>query len=271
MVAPVVSPIAPTFTPPPLEDLAPLPPMVSRSSQEVLPVGVPMAPVASRTPLWMVVAGIGGGLAAICGLFLVGYFLFFERAKTPPPRLALNTHTQASHPAAAPDSGAEPIAFPPLEIERSEEAERKVGSNKVAHAPRPAAKKNPAKGSSSLDLFRDSGNPSAAAPKAPAIHRAASGPRRQITVNELLTLQRMHRPTLKACYDRALKRDDTLTEVRAEVEVSIGDTGVVRSVRVVAGNNPDLVTCITRSVRRWVFPAIGTQLFSFPIIFRIGG
>ena len=92
--------------------------------------------------------------------------------------------------------------------------------------------------------------------------------RDSITAGELRALQRQHKGALKACYERALKRDDSLTELKAEVEVSIGDTGVVRSVRIRAGNNPNLVDCIRRSIKRWAFPSVGAQVFSFPIVFR---
>jgi hypothetical protein len=85
---------------------------------------------------------------------------------------------------------------------------------------------------------------------------------------ELLALQRRNKAALKACYERALKRDQTLTELKAEVTVSIGDTGVVRNVKIRAGDNHDLVACIKRSIRRWAFPAVGAQTFAFPIIFR---
>jgi len=251
-------------------DLAPLPPM-NRPSQEVMPLPPVALPPQSRTPLWMVSAGIGGGLAAICGLFLVGYFLFFERGEKDPPKLAMNTQQPAAHhPSYAPDAGSEPIDFPPLEINRSEKPERRVTPRQPR--PRPAAKKvstgRTPRPSNLLDLYKDRGNPSSEAPAAPSVTRTVSDPRRRISVSELIALQKKHRASLKACYERALKRDDSLTEVKAEVEVSIGNSGIVRSVRVSAGNNPDLVTCIARSIKRWAFPSIGAQSFSFPIIFR---
>ena len=89
-----------------------------------------------------------------------------------------------------------------------------------------------------------------------------------LTFKEVLALQRQHRGALRTCYERALKRDDSLTDIKADVEVSIGDSGVVRAVNVTAGNNPELINCIRQRIKGWAFPAIGAQSFSFPIIFR---
>jgi len=268
---PAPLPIATPEPPPP--DLTPLP--LPGRPQEAA-VGVPVqVPPAGRTPLWMVIAGIGGGLAAICGLFMVGYLLFFDRPDKETTKVAADPQQQpvqpAAPPAVVPDMGSEPIAFPPMEIARSEQAERKVPSGRHARpkpAPPAAGKQLSESQRRLMALYGDKENPSGEAPKSSAPRRAQRGPTRRISANELMSLQRQHRASLKACYERALKRDQSLTEIKAEVEVSIGDSGVVRTVNISAGNNPDLVNCIRRSIRRWAFPSIGAQTFSFPIIFR---
>jgi hypothetical protein len=252
-------------------DLTPLP-LAPRPSQEGIAVPVQVPPV-GRTPLWMVIAGIGGGLAAICGLFLVGYFLFFEHAgKEGEKKVAVNPSPAqpTPPPEVIPDVGAEPISFPPMEIARSEQAERKVPSGRPRHKAARAPTEKPLSASQRrlMALYGDKDNPNREAPEASAPRRAKSGPRRRINANELMSLQRKHRASLKACYERALKRDQSLTEVKAEVEVSIGDSGIVRAVHIAAGNNPDLISCIQRSIKRWAFPSVGAQTFSFPIIFR---
>jgi predicted Zn finger-like uncharacterized protein len=249
-----------------------------RLSAEAPALG-PIVPSAApaRTPLWMVIAGIGGGLAALCGLFLVGYFLIFDRGERDrePRQVAMTTEQPPPPAAVAADAGVTNDNiddFPPLEIARSAKPERVVRS-RPRHSPPPSRPSGPKLTASQrrlMELYKDKGNPSAAAPtgKAAAKPSARRVISRRITPDELLTIQRRHGTELKACYERALKRDDSLTELKAEVTVTIGDTGVVRSVSVRAGNNPDLVACVKRSVKRWTFPAVGAQTFGFPIIFR---
>jgi predicted Zn finger-like uncharacterized protein len=273
-------PTSPPIQPPPAQpeaDFAPLPPAVG-PSQEMPPVTATPAPQPGRAPAWMVIAGVGGGLAAICGLFLVGYFLFFDRPEEQPAAVAV-APTQERQPTpepAVPDMGAEAISFPPMEIEQTTKDERQVRRNgRRRPRPRPATppsdttagKKLSAKQRALMDLYKKEG-PASKSPKDVARRRRRSGPTRRITANELMALQRRHRATLKACYERALKRDNTLSELKAEVQVAIGDSGIVRSVKIAAGNNPDLIACIKRSIKRWAFPAVGAQSFSFPIIFR---
>ncbi|MFH1132516.1 MAG: hypothetical protein V1754_14360, partial [Pseudomonadota bacterium] len=72
-----------------------------------------------------------------------------------------------------------------------------------------------------------------------------------------------------ACWQRALKRDDSLTELRGEVEIEVSSSGAVKSVKIEAGNNPDLIGCLKRNISRWVFPAQGPQpVISSPLLFR---
>ena len=94
------------------------------------------------------------------------------------------------------------------------------------------------------------------------------GPARRISASEIGTLQRRYKKALKACYERALKRDNTLTEVKAEIEVTIGDSGTVKQVKVGKVDSRELQICLSRVVKRWPFPAAGEQTVVFPIIFR---
>jgi hypothetical protein len=224
----------------------------------------------------MIIAGIGGGLAALCGLFLVGYSLLVDRPEQDPKptevasNVAGEVHHTSGAPEVAPDASAgSEIEFLPMAVERSKTRTRSVGRSSRHHrasAHKPHRRTEEEK--RLLKLYRKSGGPAAAAPaidtKAARRRRAA----RQIKPVELLALQRKNKASLKACYERALKRDESLSELKAEVTVTIGDSGIVRRVSIRAGNNPELTSCIRRSIRRWAFPAIGAQSFSFPIIFR---
>jgi predicted Zn finger-like uncharacterized protein len=269
-VAPMgVAPIAPPAQAPMVEpDFEPLP------APELAPVvGAPST--GSRTPTWMIIAGIGGGLAALCGVFLVAYSLFVDRPQQDPVAVARNDphsiQPQPAVPSTAPDAGAESaeIDFPPMQVERSKTRSRSVRSRTTARAPAARAKgpSRTAEQERLMKLYGKSG-PSGATP--PSVRKRArrSGFVRQVRPSELLRLQRKNKTSLKTCYERALKRDESLSELKAEVTVTIGDSGIVKRVRVKAGNNPSLTTCVTRSIKRWVFPAVGEQTLGFPIIFR---
>ena len=57
-------------------------------------------------------------------------------------------------------------------------------------------------------------------------------------------------------------------EVKAEVQVTIGDSGMVKRVRVTNVDSRELKVCLSRVVNRWPFPAVGEQTVAFPFIFR---
>jgi predicted Zn finger-like uncharacterized protein len=248
---------------------SPAPPL---SAAIQVPSGAPVA----RTPLWMIIAGIGGGLAALCGLFLVAYSLLMDRVPSDPPPAKLVAAVTPVPGAGEdeeveqmPDAGLEVIQFQPIQIERSKEDERPVKIKRGgARSPRKPQKRLTAEQKRLMDMYRKEESRTAAPPK---VRRTASGsqsPKRRIRSHELGVLYQRHKSSLKACYERALKRDQSLTELKAKVTVSIGDTGVVRTVKVQAGNNPDLTSCVKRSIKRWAFPAVGAQVLEFPLIFR---
>jgi outer membrane biosynthesis protein TonB len=75
---------------------------------------------------------------------------------------------------------------------------------------------------------------------------------------------------IKACYERALKRDDKLRAGRVDVTVSVGSSGSVQSVSVQAPPGYSLLEpCIRTAVRRWAFPA-GPEEYAttFPLILQ---
>jgi hypothetical protein len=79
-----------------------------------------------------------------------------------------------------------------------------------------------------------------------------------------------HATAIKSCYERALKRDDTLKLARLDVNVTVGDTGSAKKVKVVAPAEFTAVsTCIHDAVRRWRFPATNHEYEAvFPIILQ---
>jgi hypothetical protein len=81
-------------------------------------------------------------------------------------------------------------------------------------------------------------------------------------------MQRKHRSALTACYDRALKRDESMAELKADVTVTIDNRGLVKNVVIQGVRDDELVACMRKNIRFWVFEPVGEQTFRFPIIFR---
>jgi len=117
-------------------------------------------------------------------------------------------------------------------------------------------------------LYGDNGVPAAAPSRLGLTNKESPKIGRQLTGSDILNLQKQNKGALKACYERALKRDDSLAEIKAEVTVAIGDSGVVKSVNIQKVNDPSLVQCLVQNIKRWGFPAVGGQTISFPILFR---
>jgi hypothetical protein len=108
-------------------------------------------------------------------------------------------------------------------------------------------------------------------PKGGAATRApAAGP--SLTAAQLMKVVQDNKPALQRCYETALraagKAEDT---IKIKVEVTVGASGVVSAVRTVGQGIGDMNNCLTKSVRRWRFPASGGEsAFEFPLVFQPG-
>jgi hypothetical protein len=244
------------------------------------------APVPARapTPLLLKITAAAGIGSLLVGLGLVLYFIVLDRHDSRPKAVAHNVvkdhEPQPSpDPRAAAKVDAAPAAgvsleFPPVDVERGPKTHPTGGKRaKAAHGAKSA--QAPASAGPTLDekqkalmaLYgKKEGSPSGAG--VPSAAPRASGPRRQITGAEVLAIQKKHRSILTACYERALKRDDSLTEVKADVTVTIGDNGAVREVTIQGISDPTLHSCLRTSILHWRFDPIGEQSFKFPIVFR---
>ncbi|MCC6746394.1 MAG: zinc-ribbon domain-containing protein [Deltaproteobacteria bacterium] len=270
--------------PPAMESgLRALPQSFAEGPMVVPPPALMPAAAPSRTPASIKIAAVGGIISALTGVAILVYFLVFDRPPKQPVGKPLGAGTVAAVRSTTPagggagegDSGDVAIDFPPVEVERSS-GERSVRGKA---APTPA--RRPAKGATPggpkmtdeqkrLAALYGTGGDDPGVPSAGSAGGVARGhvPARRITPTEVANVQKNNRSSLKACYERALKRDNTLAEVKADVEVSIGDTGTVRSVKITGVNSPELDTCLSRSIRRWAFPSVGRQEFVFSINFR---
>ncbi len=248
------------------------------------PAPAPMPPRASGgTPLLLKITAVAGVASLLCGIALVAYFIFFDRSDKQRPRVAiapsLGDPAQVTPPTPVatprPDSGG---SFQPMEIERSPKGEKAPVAKhhvaaKVARPPaKAAAPSGPTldeKQRALMALYGNKGDqPGGGPPSAAVTGRRPRGPVRQITPNDIQSMQRKHRGPLSACYERALKRDDSLAELKAEITVTISDEGAVKGVSISGVGNDDLASCLRKDIRTWVFDPMGEQTFKFPIIFR---
>jgi len=110
-----------------------------------------------------------------------------------------------------------------------------------------------------------SGAQDQALPSSSTVQQQAEG--RQLSAAELSEVYRRNRQGLEDCYNRALKRDDTLKSFKIEVELLLGASGVVKGIKLDAGE-PTLTDCLKRAIRRWVFQPLGAETsISFPLVF----
>jgi hypothetical protein len=82
--------------------------------------------------------------------------------------------------------------------------------------------------------------------------------------------KRENRAAIKACYDRALKRDERLRSGRIDVKATVGMSGMVRQVALHSPPEFAMVeSCIRTSVKRWTFPANFKEYdVEFPLVFQ---
>ena len=261
------------------------------SGAAVLPLAAPVTAAtiapAPATPLAMKLAAVGGIVAAITGLVMVIYFIFIDGPKTqdqpvvavaPPVQQPAKVPDRVAAVNPTPQDEAEVIIeFPAEEVERTETKERAIAKKAPTPAPRPVAKPKGPELTEEQKRLKEiygggasagTGGPAEIPSNIPTMKKKARGPSRRISASEIGNLQRRHKKALKACYERALKRDNSLTEVKAEIEVSIGDSGTVTQVSVTKVDSRELQICLSRVVKRWPFPAAGAQTVVFPIIFR---
>jgi hypothetical protein len=102
--------------------------------------------------------------------------------------------------------------------------------------------------------------------------KASSKPAEEFDYQKFIGVfkQADHANAIKSCYERALKRDDSLKLGRLDINVSVGDTGSAKKVRVVAPSEFNAVSsCIHDAVRRWRFPATNREYEAvFPVILQ---
>ncbi len=251
---------------------------VPSAAEAMYPLPAPIAPAPPQgTPLLLKITAAAGIASLLLGIGLVVYFIVLDRPASHEARslgqssgLAAGTPTPTA-PDHRPDASAASVEFQPLEVGQTAHRERKV-----PRSGKPAAGKGEKAPPSLSDrernlmaLYNDDRAPSAGGPAAPPPRKRGAGtPTRAVTSDDILGMQRKHKAALKACYEHALKRDESLAQLKADVMVTIDDNGLVKEVKIGGVDNTDLVGCLSKDIRHWAFEPMGEQTFRFPIVFR---
>jgi hypothetical protein len=85
------------------------------------------------------------------------------------------------------------------------------------------------------------------------------------------TLQLRNKRFIQSCYNRALKRDYSLKDSRADVTLVVGTSGRVKKVRIRGITSQVLLSCLESNLRRWIFRPLGGSKageVTFSLLFR---
>ncbi len=123
-----------------------------------------------------------------------------------------------------------------------------------------------------LGISAPSGNAPVGSRKKQGQEKASGSGSGQLTSNQLKSVVNRNKRSLKSCYERALKTGEAPddSDVRVDFKVKVGSSGMVKNVAL-AGQGArirSLNSCLTRSVKKWVFPSSsGTSDVEFPFVF----
>ena len=90
----------------------------------------------------------------------------------------------------------------------------------------------------------------------------------QVTDSQIRDVVQRNKTSLKLCYERVLKHDNSLRNARVDVGVKVGISGSVTKVTVPeAYADSEIGTCLSQAIRRWHFPAMGSEYETeFPLL-----
>ena len=97
------------------------------------------------------------------------------------------------------------------------------------------------------------------------------GEAQQHRAADVLQVVRANMPSLRACYERALRASGPALAGRLNLEVRVRADGRVRKARIVDAtmSNTPIERCIQRAFTRMRFPAAnGPLVFRYPLIFQ---
>lgn len=101
---------------------------------------------------------------------------------------------------------------------------------------------------------------------------ASSGP--TLTASQLSGVVQNNKTALQRCYETALRASGGRQDgtIKVTVNVTVGQSGTVKSVTTQGTGLGDMNECLKKSVKAWRFPASGGDSeFAFPLVFQPGG
>jgi predicted Zn finger-like uncharacterized protein len=77
-----------------------------------------------------------------------------------------------------------------------------------------------------------------------------------------------NKPALQRCYERSARGVGASSDLRVNVDLTIGRSGKVSSVKTSGADLPGFGTCLEGAIKRWVFPPAGDETPArFPLLF----
>lgn len=92
-----------------------------------------------------------------------------------------------------------------------------------------------------------------------------------LTAEQLSRVVSRGKRELQRCYEAALRANPSDETIRLDIEINVGMSGKVTSVKTKGQPLGQMGTCIERTIRMWSFPAAGeVTRTTFPVVFQPG-
>jgi hypothetical protein len=92
-----------------------------------------------------------------------------------------------------------------------------------------------------------------------------------LTAEQLSKVVSSGKRELQRCYEAALRANPSDETIRLDIEINVGMSGKVTSVKTSGHSLGQMGTCIERTIRMWSFPAAGeVTRTTFPVVFQPG-
>ena len=209
--------------------------------------------------------GLGGSLA----------YVLTQRTAPPTPSASADPAARKAddRPIAFFDgTGAPPPAADPKAPIATKKAAPTTAPVAAKAAPAGAAKADPKLSASQKNLaslYAEDGDTTA--PRAlPSVDRKERGGG-QVNQADILSVVTQNKRSLNMCYERVLKRDNTLKRARVVTQVKVGMSGMVTRVTVPDPQYSDseIGQCLTQAIKKWRFPSSESEYETeFPILLQ---
>jgi hypothetical protein len=133
-------------------------------------------------------------------------------------------------------------------------------------------------GAAAFSFLARTTSPASAPPPVTSWHTPAPAPfpvwsDDRVSATELNAVVSRNRPSLRRCYEIAIRGLDRPPALRVNVRVAIRPSGDLERVTVTneQDDSPELARCIASTVRRWRFPSASEPVVTeFPVVFAPG-